>query len=51
LADKISPLAGLRNILVHDYLDIDLEKIHSLLTNNLSDFTQFAREISKNVLE
>ncbi len=50
LADKMAPLAGLRNILVHDYLDIDLEKIHLLLINNLDDFDQFAREISKSVL-
>ncbi|MBD3343138.1 MAG: DUF86 domain-containing protein [Candidatus Lokiarchaeota archaeon] len=51
LAQKMAPLAGLRNILVHDYLDIDLEKIHALLESNLSDFSRFAQEISENVLK
>ena len=51
LADKMAPWAGLRNILVHDYLDINLEKIYRMLQNNLSDFSQFAGEISKYVLK
>ena len=51
LADKLAPMAGLRNILVHDYLEIDLEKIYFLLKNNLSDFNQFGREISESVLK
>ena len=51
LADKMAPLAGLRNILVHDYLDINLDKIYLLLKNNLSDFNQLGNEISKYVLK
>ena len=46
LAGKMAPLAGLRNILVHDYLEIDREKIYQMLRANLSDFSQFAKEIS-----
>lgn len=52
-ADVISePLAGrmvgmvrFRNILVHDYLDIDDEIVYVNLTEKLDDFDQFSREI------
>jgi len=50
LAEKMAPMAGLRNILVHDYLDIDLKKLYLLLKNNLDDFRAFAKAISKKVL-
>jgi uncharacterized protein YutE (UPF0331/DUF86 family) len=36
-----------RNILVHDYLDINQELVHSHLTQRLDDFERFAREILK----
>ena len=43
-------MAGLRNILVHDYLEINLEHIYLLLQNNLIDFKQFAKEVSEHIL-
>ena len=49
LARKMAPLAGLRNILVHDYLEIDLGRIYEFLENDLSDFIEFAKQISKYV--
>ena len=49
LAKKMAPLAGLRNILVHDYLEIDLKRIYKFLKNDLSDFSEFAKYISKYV--
>lgn len=30
-------MIGFRNLLVHDYLDIDRTKVHQILQNNLSD--------------
>ena len=30
-------MIGFRNLLVHDYLDIDRTKVHHILQNNLSD--------------
>ncbi len=37
LADTWIKMIGLRNILVHDYLDIDPALIYKILQNNLSD--------------
>jgi len=47
LAEKMAQLAGLRNILVHDYLEIDLNRIYEFLKTDLSDFREFAKYISK----
>ena len=35
-------IAGFRNVLVHGYLDIDLDLIAKLLTESLDDFEEFA---------
>lgn len=45
-ASKITSMAGFRNILVHDYLKIDLNRVYSNL-QRLEDFSQFARHISE----
>ncbi len=45
LTERLIPMAGLRNILVHDYLDVDRGRIYSLLQNCLEDFEQFATQI------
>jgi uncharacterized protein YutE (UPF0331/DUF86 family) len=49
LAKRLMPMAGLRNILVHDYLDVDREKLHTLLQNCLEDFEQFAVQIGRHL--
>jgi uncharacterized protein YutE (UPF0331/DUF86 family) len=38
---KIQGMAGLRNILVHEYLRVDAKKLYDYLQNRLSDFTEF----------
>lgn len=43
-AQRIKPLAGLRNILVHEYLKVDLERIFTHL-QNLEDFRLFQKHI------
>jgi uncharacterized protein YutE (UPF0331/DUF86 family) len=40
-AGKIQGMAGLRNILIHQYLRVDPDKLYDLMQNRLSDFTQF----------
>jgi uncharacterized protein YutE (UPF0331/DUF86 family) len=40
-------MAGLRNILVHDYLEVDRARIHALLQDCLEDFEQFAIQIGE----
>jgi uncharacterized protein YutE (UPF0331/DUF86 family) len=44
-AARITPMAGFRNILVHDYLPIDDAKVYPALTEGLRDLQEFARHI------
>ncbi len=46
-ANKFANIAGFRNILVHDYAEIKVEKVHYHLKNNLKDFDSFAKQIAK----
>jgi uncharacterized protein YutE (UPF0331/DUF86 family) len=47
LAQRLMPMAGLRNILVHDYLAVDRGKIYDLLQDCLEDFQHFAIQIGR----
>ena len=40
-ATKLRPMAGFRNILVHDYLQVDQEIVASVLNEKLGDFDTF----------
>ncbi len=42
LVPSLRAMIGLRNILVHQYLDVDVEKISAVLRKNLDDFDRFA---------
>jgi uncharacterized protein YutE (UPF0331/DUF86 family) len=44
-ARRFRPVAGFRNVLVHGYLDVDLEVVHRILNERLVDFSTFAREV------
>lgn len=46
-AKRLAPMAGLRNILVHDYLRVDPAKIHTFLKTHLGDFERFARAFER----
>lgn len=46
LAQRMVGMVRFRNILVHDYLEIDSELVFGHLAEELDDFDQFAREIS-----
>jgi len=47
LVERLLPLAGLRNILVHDYLEVDRAKLYDALHGGLHDFEEFAKHVSK----
>jgi uncharacterized protein YutE (UPF0331/DUF86 family) len=47
LSRKLTAMAGFRNILVHEYLEIDRHRVYSALENDLPDFEKFIRAISK----
>ncbi|MFH1645725.1 MAG: DUF86 domain-containing protein, partial [Candidatus Omnitrophota bacterium] len=40
-ADKLSRMAGFRNILIHEYRDILIDKVYDILQNELKDFYSF----------
>lgn len=42
LSDRMKKMAGFRNILVHDYLSIDVEKVADILHYGLTDFDAFS---------
>jgi len=43
LAERWIRMVGFRNILVHDYLDIDRDIVYEVLQNNLVDFETLKR--------
>ena len=45
-AENFSQIAGFRNILVHQYADVDLDILYQFLQNRLKDFDVFARQIA-----
>ena len=45
LAARIKDMLRFRNILVHDYLEIDQRIVHKILTEQLHDFDDFARAV------
>jgi len=45
-ARKIRGMVGLRNILVHDYLEIDLKQVYKNFQDQLNDFNAFIRHIT-----
>ncbi len=47
LKDIFVQIVGFRNILVHDYLDIDLNIVYSILEKNLNDLKAILKEYSK----
>ena len=44
-AKRFRAIAGFRNVLVHGYLDVDRNRLHALLNEQLSDFAEFASHV------
>lgn len=47
LAKKLVSMAGFRNILVHEYLEIDRHRVYQALRADLADFDRFIRAVSR----
>jgi uncharacterized protein YutE (UPF0331/DUF86 family) len=48
---RFAPAAGFRNILVHMYAEVNVEKVHKFLQENLEDFNDFVKQIAKYLME
>jgi uncharacterized protein YutE (UPF0331/DUF86 family)/predicted nucleotidyltransferase len=46
-AEQLAPMAGFRNILVHDYIEVNLEIVYSLFQGHLNDFREFTGYIAR----
>lgn len=51
LAERLEGMGGFRNILVHDYLDIDRHIVYQTLQDNLDDIRDFAAAVARFVNE
>lgn len=45
--ERFRGVAGFRNVLVHGYLDVDLDLICRMLAESLDDFEEFARHVER----
>ena len=45
LAQRIKGAGGMRNILVHEYMDIDDEKVYNNLPTAISDFKEYMKQV------
>lgn len=46
LGEKLKGMVGLRNLLTHEYVSVDIERLFHLL-DNLDDFIDFAEEVKR----
>ena len=48
-AGRFRAMAGFRNVLVHGYLEVDLERLHRVLNEHLDDFVAFAAQVERSL--
>jgi len=51
LAERLKGSAGMRNILVHEYMDIDDEKVYTALPMAIRDYQEYIQRVEKFVEE
>jgi uncharacterized protein YutE (UPF0331/DUF86 family) len=47
LAERLAPAAGLRNVLVHEYLDIDLDLVADAVPMALRGYRRYVQQIAR----
>ncbi len=45
LNEKLKKMVGFRNIIIHEYGTIDLNKVYSILTHDINDINSFLKQI------
>ena len=46
-AQRLRAIAGFRNVLVHGYLEVDVTRLHRVLSEQLDDFVEFADHVER----
>jgi uncharacterized protein YutE (UPF0331/DUF86 family) len=47
LADKLKGSAGMRNILVHDYMEIDDERVYAVIPVAIRDYKEYLKQVEE----
>jgi uncharacterized protein YutE (UPF0331/DUF86 family) len=47
LAEKLRKMIGLRNLLIHEYLTINLGRLYQIIQENIGDLEEFAKYIEE----
>jgi uncharacterized protein YutE (UPF0331/DUF86 family) len=47
LSQKLVRMAGFRNLLVHEYMEIDRHRVFAILQRELGDFEKFVRAVAR----
>jgi uncharacterized protein YutE (UPF0331/DUF86 family) len=47
----LQEMIGMRNILVHQYIEIDSRKVYGIIRDHIDDFDRFAKSIKRYVVE
>lgn len=50
-ASEFRAVAGFPNVIVHGYLDVDVEIVRRLLNERLDDFAEFAAKVNRYLVE
>jgi uncharacterized protein YutE (UPF0331/DUF86 family) len=46
-ADALTSLSGFRNLLVHEYMKVDHERVHAYLNTKMDGLLRFAHDVAK----
>ena len=47
LAETLTLMIGMRNVLVHEYLEVDHVRLYAIMKNNLGDFEKLIKAVLK----
>ena len=47
LAETLTAMTGMRNVLVHEYLDVDLRHLYAIMAGHLGDFEKLIKAVLK----
>lgn len=46
---RVQQMAGMRNLLVHQYVEVDVSRVYEVIQNHLDDFDRFAKHIKEHL--